>query len=108
MQYASSILQGSSPFELDFSPSEIPSPTIGIRRVLDIGCGTSATWCVGVLRETSGVEVTGLDVCPLLLDLRSLESSVSENFTFVKYDFLNDALPFASEVSRFESLLSQF
>ncbi|PLW07240.1 hypothetical protein PCASD_22651 [Puccinia coronata f. sp. avenae] len=97
MQYASSILQGSSPFELDFSPSEKPSPTIGIRRVLDIGCGPSATWCVGVLRETRGVEVTGLDVCPLLLDLRSLESSVSENFTFVKYDFLNDALPFASE-----------
>lgn len=97
MQYASSILQGSSPFELNFSPSEIQSPTIGIRRILDIGCGPSATWCVGVLRETSGVEVTGLDICPLLLDLRSLESSVSENFTFVKYDFLNDALPFASE-----------
>ncbi|PLW06911.1 hypothetical protein PCANC_25651, partial [Puccinia coronata f. sp. avenae] len=50
MQYASSILQGSSPFELDFSPSEKPSPTIGIRRVLDIGCGPSAT-CFDLISE---------------------------------------------------------
>ncbi|KAI9607816.1 hypothetical protein H4Q26_005261 [Puccinia striiformis f. sp. tritici PST-130] len=90
MQYASSILQGSSsPFQLSFSPSRANQHPDSIRRVLDIGCGPAATWCVGVLRETCHVEVVGLDICPLLLDIQSLEGPVAEKLSFVKHNFWN-------------------
>ncbi|KNZ50121.1 hypothetical protein VP01_458g2 [Puccinia sorghi] len=95
MQYAAAILQGSSPFELTFNlPSATNKSISGVRRVLDIGCGPSATWCVGVLRETSGVQVTALDICPLQLDLGCLEKSVSSNLSFVQHNFLTEPLPF--------------
>ncbi|KAI9615740.1 hypothetical protein KEM48_005513 [Puccinia striiformis f. sp. tritici PST-130] len=67
MQYASSILQGSSsPFQLSFSPSRANQHPDSIRRVLDIGCGPAA----------------------------SLEGPVAEKLSFVKHNFLECMLPF--------------
>ncbi|WAR62618.1 hypothetical protein PtB15_15B204 [Puccinia triticina] len=106
MQYASAILEGSLPFQL-MSPSPGMHNTKNeIRRVLDIGCGPSATWCVGVLRQTSGIEVVGLDICPLLLDLEWLERSVSENLSFVQHDFSDCTLPF--ETGHFDYVHASF
>ncbi|KAA1129366.1 hypothetical protein PGTUg99_030019 [Puccinia graminis f. sp. tritici] len=106
MQYSSAILQGTSPFQLMASPPEANISKREIRRVLDVGCGPSATWCVGVLRETSGVEVVGLDICPLLLNLDCLERRVSENLSFVKHDFSDCTLPF--ETASFDYVHASF
>lgn len=117
MFYACSLMEGCSPFQLHSIPSDgskaalkaQPSRSLSahqIRRVLDIGCGPTATWCVGILREVENVEVVGLDICPLLLDLGSLEASVSQKFRFLQRDFLSCNLPF--EAASFDYVHASF
>ncbi|MBW0496474.1 hypothetical protein O181_036189 [Austropuccinia psidii MF-1] len=114
MLYVSSILQGfPSPFELETrseslssgdalaSSNPLPSQPLAVRpvqrptqKILDVGCGPYATWCVGLLRSQTNVDVVGLDLCPLLINLNEMEQSFSNYFHFVQYDFLSGNLPF--------------
>ncbi|CAH7676641.1 expressed protein [Phakopsora pachyrhizi] len=121
MMYASSIMRSCVPFSL-YDPSHDPSSQSNFKsslpsksnnsaklkksKVLDVGCGPSATWCVGVLRSNVGIEVIGLDICPVLLDCSQLESVVSENLSFVQDDFLSGNLPF--EDSSFDYVHASF
>lgn len=108
MMYASSTLRRSSPFEIF---SDVPSPSSitddqktllnsstsssSTQIVLDLGCGPSATWCIGLLRENTKVRVIGLDICPISFDPSHLESSVSSRFRKVHHNFLSGPLPFS-------------
>lgn len=81
-------------FDDDGGRPDLPPP----RRVLDLGCGPKAPWCIGLSREVGfeDAEFVGLDVCP---DEVTDVLREAKRLLFVKHDFLADKLPFEDNVS---------
>lgn len=71
-------------------------------RVLDVGCGPSASWCIGLAREKGfeKTEFVGLDVCPVEVGSGDdgLKEDLSDRLSFVRHNFLEGKLPFEDNV----------
>ncbi|KAI0316492.1 hypothetical protein OF83DRAFT_242114 [Amylostereum chailletii] len=61
--------------------------------VLDLGCG-QGQWVVQAATTWAGTKVTGLDLVDLVTGKLAIDSAIKENITWVRHNFVKDALPF--------------
>ncbi|KAM0752685.1 hypothetical protein T439DRAFT_378485 [Meredithblackwellia eburnea MCA 4105] len=66
------------------------------RRVLDIGSGPSALWCLHMLREPGWeqTQFVALDVAPAVLSASMLSLEHSSRISFIESNYLKTGLPF--------------
>lgn len=62
--------------------------TKAIKRVLDVGCGTSAGWILQAAQQWPDAQFTGLDAAPNLVDKSQLPTELASRLSFVQCDFL--------------------